>query len=68
MKAVLIIDEMPKSCTDCRLKRGLYCGGENSNSLYNYIQYYDSINDKPSWCPLIPLSNEYLDEIVGETE
>jgi hypothetical protein len=52
-KSILIIDT-PKSCTDCRLKRGLYCG-ENGNSLYEYIHYDESLNDKPSWCPLKPL-------------
>ena len=52
-KSILIIDT-PKSCADCRLKRGLFCG-ESGNSLYDYIHYDDSINDKPSWCPLKPM-------------
>lgn len=71
MKAILVLDEMPKSCTDCRLKRGLYCGGENSNSLYNYIQYYDSINDKPSWCPLKSMpsrKDDHESEMVGSIQ
>ena len=55
-KAVLVF-EMPNSCAKCRLKRGLFCG-ENGNSLYDYIHYDDSINDKPSWCPLKPLPKE----------
>lgn len=52
-KAILIVD-MSKSCADCRLRRGLFCG-ENGNSLYDYIHNDDSLNDKPSWCSLKPL-------------
>ena len=52
-KSILIIDT-PNSCADCSLKRGLFCG-ENGNSLYEYIHYDESLNDKPSWCPLKPL-------------
>ena len=49
-KSMLIIDT-PKSCADCKLKMGLFCG-TNGNSLYDYIHYDDSLNDKPYWCPL----------------
>lgn len=54
MKAILVLDKMPKSCANCRLKRGLFCG-ENGNSLYDYIHYNDKPSDKPDWCPLRPL-------------
>lgn len=72
MKAILVIDKS-ESCVDCRLRRGLFCGG-NGNSLYDYIHNDDSNNDKPSWCPLKPLPengltvgrNLLIDEILGE--
>lgn len=67
MKAILILDEMPKSCADCRLKRGLFCG-ENGNSLYDYIHYDDSLNYKPDWCPLKPLPQMKWHEEGKENE
>lgn len=77
MKAILVLDEMPKSCANCRLKRGLFCG-ESGNSLHDYV----NINLKPSWCPLKPLPskdfwhkkdyadgwNACIDELLGEAE
>ena len=49
-KSILIIDT-PKSCADCKLKMGLFCG-TNGKSLYYYIHDDESLNEKPDWCPL----------------
>ena len=65
MKAVLVIDKMPKSCADCRLKRGLFCG-ESGNSLHDYIHYNDKPSDKPDWCPLKPIPKK-MEESWMET-
>lgn len=66
MKAILILDEMPKSCEECHLRLALdiyrcintkenrlrWCGDEDG--------FYTS-DTKPSWCPLRPLPTECSD-------
>lgn len=58
MKAILVIDEMPKDCGDCRLISCIgdkaFCdaliyahGGLNKPEIH--------IGDKPNWCPLKPM-------------
>lgn len=52
MKAILVIDEMPKNCDGCPLERwGI--DGWNCTPMNRMIE-----DDKPDWCPLKPLPTE----------
>ena len=62
MKAILVIDDMPKNCSDCWLHRDEYSDYEKAwedichnaehechvLSTTNYVK-------RPSWCPLKPI-------------
>ena len=48
MKAILVIDEMPKSCSECKFADFGKCWGSTS-----YIHL--SANDVPKECPLKPM-------------
>lgn len=52
MKAVLLIDEMPKTCLDCPLN-----GYENVCNV-TLEDNYDYLTERPSWCPLKSLPSE----------
>ena len=72
MKAILVVDEMPKNCDECPIR----LSGEPNEWCWVLRQGLDDIETKPSWCPLRPLSEFYqqigknltIDEILGETE
>ena len=59
MKAVLVIDDMPKNCDECPLERwGI--DGWNCTPMNQVIE-----DDKPEWCPLNPLPTEMKVVAVG---
>ena len=84
MKAILVIDKMPKDCRRCQLMVDKFCYGTPMDEVHDNI----NINDRPSWCPLRPLPgikyislndkhddlifqmgwNACIEEITGETE
>lgn len=45
MKTILVIDEMPNSCDECKVR----CDG------YTAKEYSEKGIKRPSWCPLRPL-------------
>lgn len=62
MKAVLVIDEMPKSCSDCWLHRNEYSDYEKvwEDICHNaehecHVLSKTNYKKRPSWCPLRPL-------------
>lgn len=69
MKAVLVINEMPKCCDDCQLNydMGFGCDGFALDD-YTPIDMKEMRDEtkRPSWCPLIeiPDNAEELDEQV----
>ena len=56
MKAILVIDEMPKSCCDCHYNQYLEYVG------YRYC--VADVLDRPSWCPLKPMPHRYVEDKV----
>ena len=62
MKAILVIDEMPKSCSDCWLHRNEYSDYEkvwedichNAEHECHVLSKTNYIK-RPSWCPLKPI-------------
>ena len=62
MKAILIVDEMPKSCSDCWLHRNEYSDYEkvwedichNAEHECHVLSKTNYIK-RPSWCPLKPM-------------
>ena len=52
MKAILMIDEMPKECSDCPCMNtlGLYCKADKKGR-------YCFLEDKDEWCPLIEIND-----------
>ena len=62
MKAILVIDEMPKSCSDCWLHRDEYSDYEkvwedichNAEHECHVLSKTNYIK-RPSWCPLQPM-------------
>ena len=60
MKAILMID-MPKNCEECSCHfddsdYGMYCVPKFRSLDYPY--------EKPSWCPLRPLPDKLISEMV----
>ena len=72
MKAVLVIGEMPKNCSDCWLHRNEYSDYEkvwedichNAEHECHVLSKTNYIK-RPSWCPLKPLPKKikHKDEI-----
>lgn len=62
MKAVLVIEEMPKTCLDCPLN-----GYENVCNV-TLEDNYDYLTEKPSWCPLKPLPTKITTATLSERE
>ena len=62
MKAILVIDEMPKNCSDCWLHRNEYSDYEkvwedichNAEHECHVLSKANYIK-RPSWCPLKPM-------------
>lgn len=51
MKAILVIDEMPKNCDECPIR---FIG--EPNEWCWYLKHgLDDIKSKPKWCPLKPM-------------
>lgn len=63
MKAILILDEMPKSCLECPLNRDCICVGtlDNSYGVWGCYVVLPDEDEKPYWCPLkeMPQEKEY---------
>lgn len=60
MKAILVM-EMPESCMEC--KQRMVCDLKESEDCD------EELGEKfPLFCPLIPMSEEVLDEIFGERD
>lgn len=65
MKAILVIDEMPKNCSDCWLHRNEYSDYEkvwedichNAEHECHVLSKTNYIK-RPSWCPLKPMPME----------
>ena len=55
MKAILVLDEMPKSCCDCCLT-----DGEWSKCVVEWRD--EEYNKRPSWCPLKPMPKKMNEE------
>lgn len=58
MKAILVIDEMPKKCSECTF--GHFIDVEDYADERMYCEVLDAEapkwgDDKPNWCPLKPL-------------
>ena len=61
-KAILVIDKMPKNCSDCWLHRNEYCDYEkvwedichNAEHECHVLSKTNYIK-RPSWCPLKPM-------------
>lgn len=62
MKAILVLDEMPKSCTDCPL-----INEEWSKCMVEWRNEDDE--KRPSWCPLRPLpyKKSYVDYFIDRS-
>ena len=60
MKAKLILNEMPKNCIGCPVRKNQTCV-----NLYDITRY--TINgDKPDWCPLKPCEDDLpKDPVIG---
>ena len=63
MKAILVLDEMPKSCDGCLL-HGTMIGKQICNAEIKRVKD-ESV--KPDWCPLKP-KPEKIRKQIGETE
>ena len=46
MKAILVLEEMPQSCIDCRLMADGWCYATRDRGLFS------EIDKRPCWCPL----------------
>ena len=64
MKAILVIDEMPKSCCDCHYNQYLeyvgyrYCVADVNNLKVLESEFddeHDLYDSRKSWCPLKPM-------------
>lgn len=49
MKAILKIEEMPKSCSVCKLRCEVVC-----SPLKREIFIFEGLEARPQWCPLKP--------------
>ena len=83
MKAITVIDEMPKSCRECTLRASLGANKFHCMAILPRKEIEPYKEQIPSWCPLRPMPeqmswghtadyiegyNACLDEIMGETE
>jgi len=50
MKAILVINEMPKNCDKCPIR----FSGDPNEWCWFLKHGLDDIQSKPSWCPLRP--------------
>lgn len=66
MKAIVVIDELPKSCYECPLSHseagffGDICDSVCTVLDRTNIVFMDGMG-KPNWCPLKPLPKKRLD-------
>ena len=75
MKAILIVDEMPKSCSDCWLHRNEYSDYEkvwedichNAEHECHVLSKTNYIK-RPSWCPLKPMPKKKETDSTGTIE
>lgn len=51
MKAILVIDDMPKNCDECPIR----LSGEPNEWCWLLKHGLDDIKTKPEWCPLKPM-------------
>ena len=67
MKAILVLDEMPKSCDKCPCYHEGY--GHCNNVKFRFIQDSDKV---APWCPLKPMPEKkpvsYHDDLFGDVE
>lgn len=70
MKAILVIDEMPKTCGDCTFSRGdeddfestwVRCYAYNPTTVMHESA---DMFKKPSWCPLKPLPQKMEEDTI----
>ncbi len=56
-KAILVID-MPENCEECRMAR-LVNGNQVMCCIDRMVarSYSDATEDRPDWCPLVPMPN-----------
>lgn len=56
MKAILVIDEMPKECIECPFHR-LYADGflNETHCILTARRNKDGVNTRAEWCPLKPM-------------
>lgn len=58
MKAILMLDEMPKTCDECPFSHWLdRCGDDYCTAIHDTVRligekYY---SDRAEWCPLKPM-------------
>lgn len=55
MKAVLVLDEMPKDCYDCPLSNEDTIYGEHVFICTGYNAEIEDLSSRADWCPLRPL-------------
>ena len=55
MKAVLVLDEMPKDCYDCPLSKEDTIYGEHVFICTGYDAEIEDLSSRADWCPLRPL-------------
>ena len=55
MKAIIVIDKMPKKCLDCELIWDEMNNGIVRCSNGRMLDEADIYKEKPSWCPLRPM-------------
>lgn len=60
MKAILVIDEMPKNCDECPIR----FSGEPNEWCWYLRHGLDDITSKPSCCPLKPMPLKRRTEVV----
>jgi len=63
MKAILVLDEMPKDCYDCPLSKEDTIYGEHVFICTGYDAEIEDLSSRADWCPLRPISDEKAKEI-----
>jgi len=53
----VLVDELPKTCSNCDYLTGMMFGNNNFCDLAKKINTVDVFEKKPDWCPL----QEYVD-------
>ena len=74
MKNSILVIPTPSNCSECQLMVDRFCYGIPEDEVHDSI----NINERPSWCPLKPLSkgkgdyirgyNDCMKDMKGETE